>query len=244
MQSNEATVFIDLETTGLNPSKERVCQLALIKVNGGEINTLINPEKPIGKEESKIHGITNDMVKDAPKFHEIADEIIAELELAKIFVAYNYIFDFQFLQNELYLAKNYILDEEEFTFLDPYKIFKKMFPHNLQNAYKFYTGEEMEGAHDAMSDIKATKTVLEQQKLSYPELFAKPSEEIANITLGGQSVIGRWFDKNSAGEYLFKQGKHKGEKFSFEHHKYLEWISSLDDITISEKRVIEKFLSK
>lgn len=239
---NENAIFIDLETTGLHPNKDRICQIAVICSDGREINYLINPEMPIGKEVSAIHGITNEKVESAPVFHEIADEIIQELEKAKIFVAYNYIFDFQFLQQELYLAKNYMLDEEEYTFIDPFRIFRKMFPHTLANAHKFYTGEEMQDAHDAMSDIKATKRILEKQKDFYPDLFEKPSQEIAKITLDGSTVLGKWFDKNSMGEYLFRQGKHKGEKLCSDHHGYLEWIAKLDDTTISEKRIINRLV--
>lgn len=238
----EETIFIDLETTGINIFNDRVCQVGAILPGGEEFNQLVNPCIPIPKDATGIHGITDDMVKDAPNFNEIGDKLISELEKAKYFVAYNSIFDFQFLQAELYRTHNYFLAEKDYTFIDPYKIFKKMFQQNLSNAYWFYTGKEFTEAHSAIADIKATKEVLERQQEKYPELFSKSPEEVAKLTIGDTSILGRWFEiKND--DFYFKQGKHKGQKITSKHYDYLKWVGGLPDITISERRYIEDILS-
>jgi len=193
-------------------------------------------------EASEVHGITNDMVASAPSIEDIAPKLIESLEKADCFVAYNALFDFQFLQSELYRAAKYDLDEANFIFLDPYKIFKKMFPHNLANAYRYYTGKEMEGAHDAMVDIKATQEILTAQEERYQELFELPYEELAKQTIGDTSILGRWFDVNN-GQVYFHQGKYKGQALDVaEHGDYMAWIFKLPDITISERRFIKDSL--
>ncbi len=71
--------FVDLETTGVNISQDRIVELAIVKVMpSGELvpkKKLINPEMPIPKASSDIHGITDEMVKDAPTFKQVANEI-------------------------------------------------------------------------------------------------------------------------------------------------------------------------
>lgn len=241
MEENKKYIIIDLETTGLNPNLDRVCQVAIIKDDGTELNTLVNPEIKINPSSTKLHNITNEMVKDAPKFIDISEELIKLLRDTEIFIAYNFQFDFQFLQNELYRTRSYVLNEKDFIFIDPYKIFKKMFPHNLANAYKFYTGKELVSAHNALIDAKATKEILEKQKEQYSELFSKSAKEIEQEVLGDTSVTGKWFSKEGD-YYVFRQGKYKGEQIKLVHKDYLIWIHSLEDISLSERRVINELI--
>lgn len=242
MKKPGSQIFIDLETTGLNPNQDRICQVGAILSDGSEIDSLVNPHKNIPEEVTQLTGITNEMVKDAPDFEQVAESLIKGLENAEIFVAYNYVFDFQFLQNELFNRLQYDLKEEDFIFIDPYKVFRKMFPHTLSNAYKFYTGKIFEGAHSAINDIKATKEILEKQEESYPELFSKGMKEVEKETIGDTSILGKWFKKAKEG-YSFKQGKHRGELVDLSHHEgYLKWIYKLEDVTLSEKRYISSIL--
>lgn len=240
--SKRKEIFVDLETTGLNPSRDKIVQIGMILPDGSEFESLVNPERPIPAETTAIHGITNEMVKDSPTITDLADQVITALEDADVFVAYNFTFDFQVLQQELFKSVQYDLKETDFAFIDPYKIFRKMFPHTLSNAYKFYTGKTLEGAHSAIHDIRATKAVLEKQEEEYPELFQKTPEEIARYTIGDTTILGKWFEAVEGG-YRFKQGKHRGEIASIQHEKYMKWILSLEDITLSEKRYINSLLS-
>jgi DNA polymerase-3 subunit epsilon len=238
----QRTIYIDLETTGLNPNQDRICQLGVILDDGSEINSLINPEMNIPKQVSDLHGITNELVKDAPKLIDFAARLVDELEAAQVFVAYNYAFDFQFLQNELFRTVQYELREDDFVFIDPYRIFKTMFPHNLSNAYKFYTAKEFNEAHNAIHDIRATKEVLIAQQALYPELFAKGLKSVEQQTIGDTSILGKWF-KSVDEKIIFKQGKHRGETVAKVHKDYLKWIYSLEDISMSERRFISKFIN-
>lgn len=231
-------IFVDLETTGINAAKDRICQVAIILPSGDKWDTLVNPEVPIPQEVIDVHGITNAMVKDAPRFTEIAPKIIEFMEASEQFVAYNYQFDFQFLQYELDRACSYKLREKDFVFVDPYKIFKKMFPHNLANAYAFYTGKEMVNAHNAIYDIQCTKDVFDKQEEMYPELFNLSPVEMEKEILGDTSILGKWFSVEEDGTY-FKMGKHKGAKITSEHTQYLKWIYKLDDTTLSERNYID-----
>jgi|GEM_PF-2215680 len=237
-------IFVDLETTGVSPVKDRIIQVAVINIDGSEFSSLINPERVIPDEATAINGITNAMVKDAPKFGEVALRLQEMLNAADHFVAYNGVFDFQFLQAELQRATGFDLDERKYTFIDPYRIFKTMFPHNLANAYKFYTGAELVNAHNAIVDIRATREILDKQELSYPELFSHGYTHVAKTTIGNTTLLGKWFEIKDDGLVYFKQGKHNRERVSLVQADYLKWVSSLEDITISERRYINEILSQ
>ncbi|HQG38942.1 MAG TPA: 3'-5' exonuclease, partial [Chitinophagales bacterium] len=94
---------IDLETTGGNPNSERIIEIGIVLHDGkhkiGEYTTLINPEKDISAFISTFTGITNTMVKNAPKFVEVADTILELLD-GKIIVAHNARFDYNFIKGE------------------------------------------------------------------------------------------------------------------------------------------------
>ena len=235
-------IFIDLETTGLCPNNDRICQIGMVKPDGSEFETLVNPEIPIPQAVTAVHGITDETVKSAPRLIEVADTIIEALENSNVFVAYNFLFDFQVLQNELFRAKHYVLEEADFIFIDPYRIFRKMHPHTLSNAYKFYVGQDLDNAHSAIHDIRAAKAVLEKQKEIYPELFSKTEKEVADFTVGDTSIIGKWFEKTPENKFVYKQGKFKGSTVSPEHRDYLKWIYGLSDNTFSERRFISSVL--
>lgn len=241
---NSSYIFIDLETTGLCPNNDRICQIGMVLPDGSEFEALINPEIPIPQSVTAVHGITDEQVKDAPLFSDVADIVIDALKNANIFVAYNFLFDFQVLQNELFRARHYVLDEADFIFIDPYRIFRKMHPHTLSNAYKFYVGQELEGAHSAIHDIRAAKAVLEKQKEIYPELFSKSEKEVADFTVGDTSIIGKWFEKSTDGKIIYKQGKYKNATVIPEHKEYLKWIYGLSDNTFSERRFISSVIKK
>jgi len=95
--------IIDIETTGGQPSQDRITEIAIFIHDGQQIvdqyNTLINPERPIPYFITQLTGITDAMVQDAPKFHEVARDIVKFTE-DKIFVAHNVRFDYSFLKKE------------------------------------------------------------------------------------------------------------------------------------------------
>jgi DNA polymerase-3 subunit epsilon len=160
-------VVFDIESTGLSTSKDRIVQLAIIKYFADgrepiERCRLVNPEMPIPVEASEIHGITDEMVKDQPTFKSIAKAlygIIGDADLCGFNINR---FDVPMLMEEFARA-GVEFDMTDRKTIDVWKIFQKMEARDLKSAYKFYCKKDLEGAHDAMNDVKATIEVLESQ---------------------------------------------------------------------------------
>lgn len=242
LETNEF-IYFDFETTGLDPKVDRICQIGALLPDGTELDVLVNPESVIPQSAIDCHGITNEMVLSAKYFRDYAELLLKSLAQAKYFVAYNFVFDFQFLQYELHRATGHILRESDFTFIDPYLIFKKAFPHSLANAYKFYFSREFTGMHNAINDIRATKEVFLAQIARHQDLFSKGWSDLESETLGfRKGILGKWF-KTEDSKVIFAQGKYKGAVVSIsEHNSYLKWILGLDDISLSERAFIGNLL--
>lgn len=160
-------VFFDLETTGVSVSNDRIVQIGIVKVFAdGRENLekcrLINPTIPIPKEASDIHGITNEDVKNEPTFQQLAKglrDLIGDADLCGF---NSNRFDVPMLIEE-FNRVNLDFDMTNRKSIDVWKIFQKMEPRNLSAAYKFYCGKTLEGAHDALNDVKATAEILSCQ---------------------------------------------------------------------------------
>ncbi len=164
-------VFFDLEATGLNVLRDRIVQIALIKYpkDGGEpieLEMLINPAMPISEEAMAVHGITPDKLKNKPVFEQVAQKIfdfIGDSDLS----GYNLIrYDVPMLMEEFHRA-GIAFDTDKRRIIDVQRIFYKMQPRTLKAAYSYYCGKEMENAHDALADVKATADVLKGQLDKY-----------------------------------------------------------------------------
>src|ERR1043166_6189693 len=99
----DSIAFVDLETTGTVATRDRITEIGIVRVEGGELaeewHSLVNPECSIPGEIQALTGITNDMVRDAPTFAELRREVNERLE-GHLFVAHNARFDYGFLKNE------------------------------------------------------------------------------------------------------------------------------------------------
>lgn len=166
-------VFFDLETTGTNYKRDRVVEISVVKYmpNGEkEAKTrLINPEMPIPKESSDIHGITDEKVADAPTFKQISKNLYIYLEGCDL-GGYNISrFDVPVLIEEFKRCSlQFSMDDRRI--IDPYIIFCKMEPRTLTAAYKFFCGKDLEDAHSAEADNLATVEVLMGQLAKYADL--------------------------------------------------------------------------
>ena len=130
---------------------------------------LINPEIPIPKNSSDVHGITDEMVKDAPTFKQVAHELKQMLDGCD-FAGYNSNrFDIPLLMEE-FLRAQVDFDMKNRKLLDVQNIFHKMEPRTLGAAYKFYCNKNLDGAHSAEIDASATHEILVAQIARYPEL--------------------------------------------------------------------------
>lgn len=161
-------LYIDIETTGLIIYEARIVQLGIIwQVNDfvDEKSILINPTIDIPENSTKIHGITNEYVKDAPLFKDIAPKLKTLFDKADCIIGYNAIsYDIPILKYE-FLRAGY--DIEIKNVIDPYIIWGKMEKKKLKDAYKRFVGDDLEGAHNALNDIRATKKVLENMCKTY-----------------------------------------------------------------------------
>ncbi|MDR0834434.1 MAG: 3'-5' exonuclease [Candidatus Symbiothrix sp.] len=206
-------VFFDLETTGLNIASDRIVEIAYLKVmpNGDEESKTrkINPEMAIPPEATAIHGISDEDVKDAPTFKEIAKSLAAQIEGCDLAGFNSNRFDIPLLAEE-FLRAGVDIDFSKRKFIDVQTIFHKKEQRTLVAAYKFYCGETLEDAHSAEADTKATYEVLKAQLDKYPDLendmsfLAEFSAYGNNVDFAGHIV----YDDQKREVINF--GKHKG----------------------------------
>jgi len=173
LQLARPIAFIDLETTGVNIAVDRVIEIAIIKIlpdkNKVVKHKLINPKMPIPKASSAVHGITNEKVKDAPTFKEVANELKQFIDNADLSGYNSNRFDIPLLMEE-FLRAGITLEMHNRRMLDVQTIFHMMEKRTLAAAYKFYCEKELEGAHSAEADATATWEILEAQLLRYEHL--------------------------------------------------------------------------
>lgn len=207
-------VFFDLETTGVNIGTDRIVEISYYKVfpNGNaEGKTLrVNPGMPIPAEATAVHGITDEDVRDCPRFEHVAPEIaavIADSDLAGYNSNY---FDVPLLAEELLRAKVNV-DLKQKKLVDAFQIFKKNEPRNLTAAYKFYCGKNLEDAHSAQADTMATYEVLLAQLERYEDVpdTVEALDEYTRGQVQYADFAGR-IAYDSEGVEIFNFGKHKG----------------------------------
>lgn len=207
--------FFDLETTGTQITKDRIVQLAVVKLllDGSKTskNYLINPGIPIPPEIAAIHGITDEKVKDAPSLAQVADDIIEFMEDADLAGYNSNKFDIPFMVEEFYRV-GIPFPMEGRNFVDVQNIFHKMEQRTLTAAYQFYCGKTMENAHDALYDTEVTLDVFLAQLSRYEQLSSEVPELAAfssNSPMGAVDFAGR-LAKNQQGVIMYNFGKHKG----------------------------------
>ena len=238
-------VFFDLETTGVNIATDRIVEISYLKVypNGNEMSRTmrINPEMPIPAQASEVHGIYDKDVKDCPTFKQVAKEIAADFEGADIAGFNSNRFDVPLLAEE-FLRADVDLDMTRRKFIDVQVIFHKMEQRTLVAAMKFYCGKELEGAHSADADTRATYEVLQAQLDRYPELqndvnfLSEFSSHTSNVDFAGRIVY------NEKGVEVFNFGKYKGipvrEVFQRD-PGYYSWMMQ-GDFTLNTKQVLTR----
>jgi DNA polymerase III subunit epsilon len=207
-------VFFDLETTGINPNTDRIVEISWLKVfpNGTEEckTQRVNPGIPIPKEASEIHHITDEDVAGCPTFKEVGKRIARDFEGCDIAGFNSNRYDIPLLAEE-FLRNDIDIDLSKHHFIDVQVIFHKMEQRTLGAAYKFYCGKELEGAHGAEADTKATYEVLKAQLDKYPELIndipylSEFSTQNRNVDFAGKMVY------NDKGVEVFNFGKYKDQ---------------------------------
>jgi len=206
--------FFDLETTGVNISKDRIVEISILKIhpNGTEESKtwLVNPEMPIPKEVTAIHGITDADVADKPTFKELAKEIFNMIKDSDLGGFNSNRFDIPLLAEEM-LRAEVDFDMKNRLSIDVQTIFHKMEERTLSAAYKFYCDKNLEDAHSAEADTKATFEVLKAQIEKYDAL-ENNSKFLAEFSSRKQFAdFAGFITYNKKGEECFSFGKHKNK---------------------------------
>ncbi|SFC61935.1 DNA polymerase-3 subunit epsilon [Parapedobacter composti] len=250
--------FFDLETTGVNISTDRIVEISILKVYPDGVETVktlkINPGMPIPLESSMFHGIYDTDIQGAPMFKDVAAELadfIGDADLA----GYNSNkFDIPMLMEEFIRAGvDFSLDDRHFV--DVQNIFHQMEQRTLKAAYRFYCGKDLDNAHSAEDDVRATYEVLKSQldryeQTEWEDKSGNKSVPVVNdvealhrftnlnrpVDFAGRMVF------NEQGEEVFNFGKHKGraveEVFAIE-PSYYSWMMQ-GDFPLYTKKCLDK----
>src|SRR5687767_12545593 len=212
LQLTKPLAFIDLEATGTNLGVDRIVEIAIVKIlpdgNRSIKRKLINPGIPISKSSGEIHGITDEMVKDAPSFKQVAHELKQMLDGCDLAGYNSNRFDIPMLMEE-FLRAEVDFDMRNRKLLDVQNVFHKMEPRTLGAAYRFYCNKVLEGAHGAEVDASATVEILTAQLERYPEL-GNSVDSILKL-IGEDQIVDfarRFIMQN--GVEVFNFGKFKG----------------------------------
>lgn len=207
-------VFFDLETTGINITKDRIVELSYIKVlpDGSDVRKTIrvNPGMHIPEQATAVHHITDEDVKDKPLFKEIAKTLAKDFEGCDFAGFNSNRFDIPLLMEE-FLRAGVDFDISKRKFIDIQTIFHKMEQRTLTAAYKFYCDKDLDNAHSANADTEATYEVLQAQLDRYPNLennvdfLSKFSSQNRNVDLAGRIIL------NDNNVEVFNFGKYKGQ---------------------------------
>jgi DNA polymerase-3 subunit epsilon len=241
---NKPIVFFDLETTGVNTVKDRIVQISIIKIDEEGVRTkkttLINPGIKIPAEATEIHGITDQHVIGAPKFHKIAKSLIEQLSDCDMAGFNSDNFDVPMLIEEFSRAGlEYPIPGQEINFIDVLKLERIINSHKLTETYKRYTGNDLEGAHDAEADTKATIEVLFAQLETFDkEMTVQEIDELCQGDKKRHDYAGKLYEKDGVVYWNF--GKHQ-DKAVTEEPQYADWVIR-SDFPTDTKNKLKKIL--
>lgn len=238
-------VFFDLETTGTNINIDRIVEICYLKVypNGNEeAKTFrVNPEMHIPEIATAIHKITDEDVADCPTFKQLSATIKKDIEGCDLAGFNSNRFDIPVLAEE-FLRAGVDIDLNQKKFIDVQVIFHKMEQRTLSAAYKFYCDKNLEDAHSAEGDTRATYEVLKAQLDRYSDLennvdfLSNYSSFTKNVDFAGRMVY------DDQGREIFNFGKYKGRPVTEVLHQdpgYYGWILN-SDFTLNTKAMLTK----
>jgi len=247
LQLTRPIAFIDLETTGVSLSTDRIVEIAIIKLlpDGSRQvkRKLINPEMPIPKASSDIHGISDDMVKDAPTFKQVANEVKMFIDGCDLGGYNSNRFDIPILMEE-FLRVGLDVDLSKRKMVDVQHIFYTMEPRTLSAAYKFFCEKELVDAHSAEADVSATIDVFLAQLEKYKKL-GNTVESVLSV-IGEEKIVdyARRFGYDDKGVEIFNFGKYKGKAVSDilkAEPQYYDWMMRGDFPLHTKQKLTEIF---
>lgn len=258
--------FFDLETTGTDIAKDRIVEIAIVKIMpDGQVNTLpvdagasnrflINPEMTIPKEASMVHGIYDADVAGSPTFRDVAPKLFKFLFDCDLGGYNSNKFDIPLLAEE-FLRVGIDFSLEGRNLIDVQVIYHLMEPRNLKAAYKFYCNKSLEDAHEALPDARATYEVFEAMLEKYKdvevtdqngntirpvqndmEVIHALSERRKKADLAGHLIY------NDQDDVVYNFGKYKGmsvKDILIKDPGYYSWMQNAD-FPLYTKKVLAK----
>ncbi|MGL4582461.1 MAG: exonuclease domain-containing protein [Flavobacterium sp.] len=226
--------FFDLETTGIDVARDRVVEIAILKVfpNGNKESKtwLVNPERPIPAQSTAIHGITDEKVANEPTFKDLAPLIYNMIKDSDLAGFNSDRFDIPLLAEEL-LRSGVDFEMGNRVSVDIQTIFHKKEERTLSAAYRFYCNATLENAHSADADTNATYEILKAQLDRYDDL-ENDMKSLSEYTTRKKSVdFAGFIALNEEGKEIFTFGKHKGalvDEVLDKEPGYYGWIQNAD----------------
>lgn len=226
--------FFDLETTGLDITKDRIVEISVFKVfpNGNKESRtwLVNPERSIPAESTKFHGITDEKVKDEPNFKVLAPEVHKMIKDSDLGGYNSNKFDIPLLAEEM-LRAGIDFDMKNRVAVDVQNIFHKKEQRTLEAAYRFYCDKELVNSHSAEADTAATYEVLKSQLDRYDDL-ENNMKFLAEYSARQRSAdFAGFIAFNDEGNEIITFGKHKGrlvEEVLKSEPGYYGWMQNAD----------------
>lgn len=256
-------VVFDVETTGLSIVKDRIIQIAILKIYSdgrkSEMKTrYVNPGRPIPKKITEITGITDEMVKDQPTFDKIAKGLVAFIGDSDLGTFNGNRFDIPKLIEELNNC-NIELDMSNRNCVDVKRLYHRMEPRDLRAAHRKFVGREIENAHDAGSDVQATLDVLESMLDVYNGVdcinpddsriqspIVNDIEALHNFSKNfGELDYDGWIVQKENGLIVFGKGKYQDQEIApilSQDRSYYDWIMIKGDFTTDTRKKIESIM--
>jgi DNA polymerase-3 subunit epsilon len=226
--------FFDLETTGVNVSKDRIVEISILKVfpNGNKesFTWRVNPEMKIPAVTTAIHGISDEMVLNEPTFKELAPKVSELIKNSDLGGFNSNRFDIPLLAEEL-LRAEIDFDLKINKAVDVQTIFHKMEKRTLEAAYKFYCNKDLTNAHSAEADTMATYEVLKAQLDKYDGLENDMDYLSKFSSHQNFADFAGFIGYNKEGQEIITFGKHKGkviEDLFKTEPGYFSWIQNAD----------------
>lgn len=248
LKLQKSVAFFDLETTGLDIINDKIIEIAIVKLNpdySRETKTwLVNPEIFINPEATKVHGYTQDMLKEYPTFEEISLDVYNMIKDCDLGGFNSDRFDIPFLV-EKFMNLGIDITELKFRSIDVQTIFHKYERRTLGAAYRFYCDKELINAHQAEADILATIDILEAQVDRYN--LSNEFEELHLITKPDIVDFGGFMYYDESGKEMFRYGKHKGKivKEVFKDDpSYYSWLINTSDFPLYTKKLFKSIKEK
>ncbi len=234
LKLNKPLCFFDLETTGINIVKDRIVEIAVLKVSPTNKKNLkswlVNPEINIPEEAISVHGITNEMVKNKPTFKLISKEVFEFIKNCDLAGFNSDRFDIPLLVEE-FMRSEINFDLSKVKTIDVQTIFHKMEKRTLGAAYKFYCDKTLIDAHSAKSDSMATFEVLLSQISKYKDL-GQTVKDISEFSTRKNIIdFAGFISLNKDNKPIFSFGKYKGQEVLNVFKKdpgYYGWILKSD----------------